>query len=792
MNTASKRYDGEIRDGINDRLWDWRAAVLTLFLLQISSLRLVVTEWVPFLYFTQTMIFLGGVLGLALGYTKFSSWGVFLLAAAYTFLLPTAQLLGAIEKTGWLWHDLLSLSERLLVALNLFINKKPVYDPLFFASIMTFTFWMIGVYSGYKLSRGMDFLGVVILPATALLVIQAFDAPNSQHIWELALFIFTSLLLMGRISFLNDRVRWKTTRFLLSDETRNVLEHRALMIALSVVFIAWLLPGGVKAIKPAAKAWQEFSQPILNEFSGAVRALKSHKNSSSRTAGGFYGDSLFLGNESFTGDETIFTVGLKKNTYIPIRNYWKGRSYDFYTNGVWVNSEEFSAPFNPASDSLVIENSTGGVMVELTFTTHAIKQDLLYAPAEMLWVNKIANLQYLSSSLNIKDVSAWFMQEPLLDGDQYKVRAMISDPTVEELRTANTNYPDWVKKYYLQLPKEISLQLQGLAGDISASGLTAYDKAELINLYLRREIQYQQALEETPPENRDPVLWVLLDYKKGFCTYYASAEVLLLRAIGIPARIAVGFVEGEYDEIKRQYNVKYRDAHAWAEVYFPGIGWVVFEPTSSQYPLQRPETRDRPREYVSEFHSANDDKLNYTPAPTSEADQSQPTYESVEVGASALEPSFLRIIIFLLIPLFLYLIFVVVRHLSLNNRIPMVLAAQYESHEMPNPAWLQYWIWWTTLSPIERLFQNVNLSLFILGQKQPTYVTSQGCAEVLSALLPAARGTILSLLEQYHSSVYSPRMGDIFAARQMAQSLLIMAVKSRIKKIFGFSPKERI
>ncbi len=78
--------------------------------------------------------------------------------------------------------------------------------------------------------------------------------------------------------------------------------------------------------------------------------------------------------------------------------------------------------------------------------------------------------------------------------------------------------------------------------------------------------------------------------------YYASAETLMLRSIGIPARMAVGFVEGAYDEVERKYTVAYKDSHAWPEVYFPGIGWVEFEPTSNQFPIERPETKNNPDE----------------------------------------------------------------------------------------------------------------------------------------------------------------------------------------------------
>ena len=192
----------------------------------------------------------------------------------------------------------------------------------------------------------------------------------------------------------------------------------------------------------------------------------------------------------------------------------------------------------------------------------------------------------------MKDVTAWVATTSLLEGSQYKVRALIADPSIEELRATQTEYPAWVTDRYLQVPEDIAPQLRELALEITAPYDTVYDKVQAITSYLRKEIKYETKITDALPKNQDPVMWVLFDYKKGFCMYYASAETLMLRSIGIPARMAVGFVEGAYDELEGQYVVTYKDSHAWPEVYFPGIGWVEFEPTSNQFPIERPETKN--------------------------------------------------------------------------------------------------------------------------------------------------------------------------------------------------------
>jgi hypothetical protein len=109
-----------------------------------------------------------------------------------------------------------------------------------------------------------------------------------------------------------------------------------------------------------------------------------------------------------------------------------------------------------------------------------------------------------------------------------------------------------------------------------------------ITSWLRSAFTYSRNT-EAPPTLRDPVEWFLFEYGVGFCNYYASAEVIMLRALGIPARLATGYARGTLDAATGVYSVNSRDAHAWPEVFFPGYGWIEFEPTPSQPPLFRPE-----------------------------------------------------------------------------------------------------------------------------------------------------------------------------------------------------------
>ena len=78
--------------------------------------------------------------------------------------------------------------------------------------------------------------------------------------------------------------------------------------------------------------------------------------------------------------------------------------------------------------------------------------------------------------------------------------------------------------------------------------------------------------------------------KEGYCNYYASAMSVMLRSQGIPARVVSGYAQGDYDEESKSYRVRASNAHTWVEVFFPGYGWIQFEPTAALPVNERPET----------------------------------------------------------------------------------------------------------------------------------------------------------------------------------------------------------
>jgi len=188
----------------------------------------------------------------------------------------------------------------------------------------------------------------------------------------------------------------------------------------------------------------------------------------------------------------------------------------------------------------------------------------------------------------VPDIALLKPAQKLRPGDTYTVMGAVADVSADELRAADEVYPAWVSERNLQLPEELPQRVSELAGRLTAGSGNPYDKAKAIEAYLRLiPVDYQ--MRDIPPA-RDAVDYFLFEAQEGYFDYHASAMVVLLRAAGVPARLAVGYLldASAFDSRAQQYNIREAHAYAWPEVYFSGIGWVPFNPSPDRPAIVRP------------------------------------------------------------------------------------------------------------------------------------------------------------------------------------------------------------
>lgn len=153
----------------------------------------------------------------------------------------------------------------------------------------------------------------------------------------------------------------------------------------------------------------------------------------------------------------------------------------------------------------------------------------------------------------------------------------ISSPDAARLRAAGQEYPATISLRNLQLPPKLNRRIPELTAQITQHASNPYDRAVAIEHYLNSEFGYTLQLPKT--QSDDPLAQFLFERKQGHCEYFASAMAVMLRTIGIPSRLVNGFRGAEFNDLTGSYIVRARDAHSWVEAYFPGSGWVRFDPT---------------------------------------------------------------------------------------------------------------------------------------------------------------------------------------------------------------------
>jgi hypothetical protein len=151
------------------------------------------------------------------------------------------------------------------------------------------------------------------------------------------------------------------------------------------------------------------------------------------------------------------------------------------------------------------------------------------------------------------------------------------NPIVMSLLRINANE---AYSKYLQLPEALPPRIKSLAKSITDSKDNRYDKVKAIEKYLSNNYKYTLTPNDTP-QGRDFVDYFLFDEKKGYCTYYATSMVVMLRSLGIPARYVEGYIVTSGSKKGNEYHVTNEKAHAWVEAYFEGFGWIKFEPTAA-------------------------------------------------------------------------------------------------------------------------------------------------------------------------------------------------------------------
>ena len=266
------------------------------------------------------------------------------------------------------------------------------------------------------------------------------------------------------------------------------------------------------------------------------------------------------------GDEVMFRVRA------PAASYWRAYTLEEYRGQSWVRVLRPSRPIPPITVDLPIADERVGEGTSLPQTFY-IEHPL---PAEVIASYPLRELYFPARELRLSSTGTVRAPFGLRRGVNYSAVSTVRDFSPRALRTAGSLKVVEASPTDLALPPAIPARVKRLADDLVTGRATEYDRVAAITQYLRSNYRYSL---DTPrlPTGSDAVDQFLFVDHVGFCEQFASALAVLLRAEGIPSRLAVGYATGDHDNFTGSFTVKAHDAHAWVEVLFPGIGWMPFD-----------------------------------------------------------------------------------------------------------------------------------------------------------------------------------------------------------------------
>ena len=304
----------------------------------------------------------------------------------------------------------------------------------------------------------------------------------------------------------------------------------------------------------------------------------------------------------FTDDVELGAIGeIKRDSSIVMRvqtgspvNYpllrWRGIALSHFDGRRWDSKDAREQARQPAEDgwiTLAMRNELEGRPAgQIRFVTllEPLASEVLFAPSRLVLVRgnfstdggTYAN-SVSHSYLNTDTTGSIFNPSKNFGQIRYEGLSVLPVARPAEANNAGTHYPEEIRRTYLQLPEHLDPRIPDFARKITAEAANPYAKSLAMESYLRENFTY--SLNLTQNADADPLARFLFKTKAGHCEYFASSMAVMLRTLGIPSREVNGFLPGEYNEVAGDYIVRASDAHSWVEAYFPGVGWLTFDPT---------------------------------------------------------------------------------------------------------------------------------------------------------------------------------------------------------------------
>ena len=577
----------------------WATIAFLLIMLLCVAWSIQAAQWLETgLDILQGVVLLGAAMGIVLAKSRTPrslahllsllsgvTWGAFLTARVLAIAANMPLPLAVQELEFRIWDFLIVVT-----------TGESSADNLIFLLLLTWLLWLAAYFCAWVVFRWQRVWWAVIVSGTALLINLNYAQVNLTVF--LIGFLLSALLLVVRTSLAFYEQEWRRNGVSYSPELISSFLRAGLSLSILAIVLAWLAPKAL-ASRPLQQVWDRVGEPWrrLQDESARIFHGLNYQNEPPLV----YSDRWMR----FGGPVELTDTPLL-DIRAPTGRYWRLMVFHEYTGDGWYNTDTDLLLLDAGEARLAQPDADLRREISQTVTLRYDLQvpDSLVAAGQPLRaaVPVQAAVSYISQQEEIVrsgneealpplpgDPSVIYTRQAIPEGQSYRLLSSLSVADQESLRGAGTHYPAWVTPRYLQLPDSLPERVRLLAERLTADRETPYDKAKALEDYLRR-FPYDETIKGPTPA-QDGVDYFLFEEQAGYCDYYASAMVVMLRAVGVPARYVRGYSEGNREE--GIYHIRENDAHAWPEVYFPGYGWVEFEPTGGQPPLERPRAQNQ-------------------------------------------------------------------------------------------------------------------------------------------------------------------------------------------------------
>lgn len=406
-----------------------------------------------------------------------------------------------------------------------------------------------------------------------------------QHGAPLVIYLFCGIILVARINLLRSAREWKKESASFPDMISLHVLNVTVWVAVGLLALAWVMPVG-NGSGALFKLWQGITAPVAGPLSDFGRVFAAVDSKKGGTVHNFGATLPLQGEISFGGGQVMLVTTTEPG-------YLRAQSYDLYTAQGWKigPASQITSQNWPSLKALQsIEETRRQLRRPISaLITTSKKMSALVSQGQPFSVTLDSRVVY---GPDPSDITSLRPTGTLNEGTQYRVDSTVSNASVDRLRAAGTQYAPWLASYR-QVPSDLPARVTAKAREITAGATNAYDQANLIEQYIRTFAVDTQI--KPAPSRRDSVDYFLFDIQRGYFDYHASAMVVMLRSLGVPARMTVGYVlrPQDRDPNTNIYTVTEANAFAWPEVYFPGLGWVEFNPTPSEPRIIRIGTDDQ-------------------------------------------------------------------------------------------------------------------------------------------------------------------------------------------------------